>query len=371
MALLNKLDPQMLAERLAPWLADVVGASGAVELHNIEMPTASGMSSETVLFEATWEVDGQHCARDLVVRIPPSGEGLFPVYDIAREGRIMAVMADHTAAAVPAVLSSDLTGEVLGEPFLLLERAYGKVPSDDPPFVTGGWVVDLTADERATMFDNALRTIADIQQIDYATVGLADIGRAGVGETPIAREVEYWRNFYTWAADGRPSPTIDAAFEKLTRELPVTNSPIVVTWGDARFGNLMFADDLSVSGVFDWEMATLGPAEVDLGYFLFFDRVYASGMGLPRLDGFPDRAATIGRFEELTCRPAEHVEWFEAWGALRGAILLQRVGNLMIRQGLLPPEAELPFNNPAAQVLASLLELPPPTGQSGWITGNR
>ncbi|TVX99230.1 phosphotransferase family protein [Mycolicibacterium porcinum] len=371
MALLNKLDPQTLTERLAPWLTDVLGAPSEVRLNDIEIPTASGMSSETVLFEAAWEAGGQHHTRNLVVRIPPSGEGLFPDYDIAREGRIMAVMATHTAAAVPSVVSSDLTGEVLGEPFLLLDRAYGKVPSDDPPFVTGGWVVDLTVEQRATMFDNALRTIVDLQQVDPAAVGLADFGRPGSGGSPLAREVEYWRNFYSWASDGRPSPTIDAAFDKLTRELPVTTSPIVVTWGDARFGNLMFADDLSVSGVFDWEMATLGPAEVDLGYFLFFDRVYSSGMGLPRLDGFPDRAATIARFEELTGRPAEQVEWFEAWGALRGAILLQRVGNLMISQGLLPADAELPFNNPAAQVLANLLELPPPAGQSGWITGNR
>jgi hypothetical protein len=29
------------------------------------------------------------------------------------------------------------------------------------------------------------------------------------------------------------------------------------------------------------------------------------------------------------------------------------------------------LNNPAAQVLASLLELPAPSGEAGWITGNR
>lgn len=371
MALLNKLDPQVIAERLGPWLTGVLGDVENLDLTDIQVPTASGMSSETILLEAGWNTGGQQVRKGLVVRIPPAGEGLFPDYDIAREGRVMAAMATHSEAPVPGVIAAELTGDVLGTPFLLLERAYGNVPSDDPPFVTAGWVVDLTTAQRAAMFDNALRAIAALHKVDPVAAGLADFGHTGEGETTIEREVEYWQRFYRWAAQGKPSPTIDAAFDALLTSVPATTGPDVITWGDARFGNLMFADDLEVSGVFDWEMATLGPAEVDLGYFLFFDRMYSSGMGLPPLEGFPDRSAAIARYEELAGRSVEHLEWFEAWGALRGTILLQRVGNVMISQGLLPPEADFPFNNPAAQVLASLLDLPAPTGQAGWITGNR
>ena len=50
----------------------------------------------------------------------------------------MAAMARHSDAAVPAVIAQEMTGIVLGAPFLLLERPYGTVPGDDPPFVTGG-----------------------------------------------------------------------------------------------------------------------------------------------------------------------------------------------------------------------------------------
>lgn len=374
MALLNKLDPEAIAERLTPWLIDILGADADLSLNDIQMPTASGMSSETVLFEASWTAAGQRTSKGLVVRIPPSGQGLFPDYDIAREGLVMAALAQHSNAAVPGVLATENSGDVLGVPFLLLERAYGKVPSDDPPFVTGGWVVDLTADQRAVMFDNALTTIADIQRVDPMSLGLAEIGRTGTSlaaSTPIEREIEYWKNFYAWAANGKPSSTIDAAFATLIQQLPTSTGPVVVTWGDARFGNLMFDDELNVSGVFDWEMATLGPPEVDFGYFLFFDRVYSSGMGLARLEGFPNRESAIERFEILTGRRVENIEWYEAWGALRGAILLQRVGNVMIEHGLMPADADFPYNNPAAQVLAQLLELPPPAGQAGWITGSR
>ena len=48
-----------------------------------------------------------------------------------------------------------------------------------------------------------------------------------------------------------------------------------------------------------------------------------------------------------------------------------RVGNLMIEHGFLEKDAPLPFSNPAAHVLAGLLELPTPTGDAGWITGRR
>jgi len=371
MALLNILDPQVIAARLAAWLPGVLCATGDVALSDVQTPRASGMSSQTILFDAAWESDGQPISKGMVVRIPPGDQGLFNDYDIAREGRVMAAIASHSDAAVPAVLAQELTGAVLGVPFLLLERAYGAVPSDDPPFVTGGWVVDLAPEQRATMFDNALRTIADIQKVDPIKIGLGDLGHPELGDTPLIQEFEYWKRFYAWAADGRPSPTIDAAFDILARRIPTIDGPVVVTWGDARLGNLMFDDHQCVTGVFDWEMAALGPPEVDFGYFLFFDRMYCGGLRLPRLEGFPDRAAAIARFEELTGRTVRNIDWFEAWGALRGTILLLRVGNLMIELGLLDHDAEMPLNNPAAQVLASLLELPAPTGAAGWITGHR
>lgn len=371
MALKNKLDTATVGRLLADWLPAVLDADGQVEVSDLQMPAASGMSSETILFDASWESGGGRQTRGLVVRVPPAGTGLFPDYDIEREGRVMATLAQHCDINVPDVLAQELSGDVLGVPFLLLERAYGRVPGDDPPFVTGGWVVELSDEQRAAMYDNALVSIARLQQVDPVAVGLGDLGHSTPGATVVERELSYWKSFYSWAAGDRRSPTVEAAFELLEARRPTDTDRLVVSWGDARFGNLMFGDDMSVTGVFDWEMATLGRPEVDFGYFLFFDRMYSAGLGLPKLGGFPDREAAIARFEELAGHKVADLDWFEAWGALRGAILLVRVGNLLIDLGLLPPDADMPLNNPAAQVLAQLLDLPSPSGQSGWITGNR
>ena len=36
---------------------------------------------------------------------------------------------------------------------------------------------------------------------------------------------------------------------------------------------MMFADDFTVAGVMDWEQLSLGGALLDIGWWLFFDRL--------------------------------------------------------------------------------------------------
>lgn len=371
MALKNTMEPAAVAERLAGWLPGVLGAADGVAVTDVEIPQTSGMSSQTVLLTATWRGSGGTSrTAGLVLRVPPESGGIFDDTDIAREARVMTAVGHHTPAAVPRVLAHEDTGTVLGSPFLLLERAHGQVPGDDPPFVTGGWVTDLTDAQRARMYDGALATVAAIGGLDPSTAGLEDLGRAGEGDV-LDREIAHWKRFYAWASGELSSSTVEQALEILEADRPESPGRNAVSWGDARFGNLMFGADQAVTGVFDWEMATLGPPEMDLGYFLFFDRMYSTGIGAPRLGGFPDRAAAISRYEELAGHSVNDIDWYEAWGALRGAILLVRVGVMMIDYGFLPPDAAMPVNNPASQTLAALLELPPPDGESGWITGHR
>ena len=370
MALKNELEPADVARRLSAWLPDALGVDGPVAVDDVEIPHASGMSSETVLLRASWTGEDGPAGRGLVVRVPPA-VGLFPDLDVAREAATMRELAAHADAPVPDVLAHETTGDVLGSPFLLVARAEGRVPGDDPPFVTGGWVVDLAPEERATMYDSALRTIAGIQAVDAAASGLRPLHPTTTGDAALERDLAAWRAFHAWAAHDGQSPLVDEALERLAVTRPASPEPPVVVWGDARFGNLMYGPDHEVTAVLDWEMATVGPREVDLGYFLFFDRMYSDGIGVPRLSGFPERAQVVERFEELTGHAPRDLDWFEAWGALRGAMLLVRVGNLMIEHGQMPEDAPFPVSNPASHVLAGLLELPPPSDAAAWITGSR
>ena len=61
----------------------------------------------------------------------------------------------------------------------------------------------------------------------------------------------------------------------------------MLSWGDARIGNMMFGDDLAVNGVLDWEMVGLGSPDIELGWWLFILRHHTEGIGAPLPPGFP------------------------------------------------------------------------------------
>ena len=82
-------------------------------------------------------------------------------------------------------------------------------------------------------------------------------------------------------------------------------------------------------------------------------------------------ASLLLRYETLSGYRIRHIEFYEAFAALRLSILMHRAGNIMIAAGLLPPDAPMKLNNPASQLLAKLLDLPAPAGVVQSFIGNR
>ena len=77
--------------------------------------------------------------------------------------------------------------------------------------------------------------------------------------------VEGQRQYYQWALldDGFRIPIIDRSFEWLEEHWPADPGPDVLSWGDARIGNIIY-DEFTPVAVLDWEMAGFGPREIDL-----------------------------------------------------------------------------------------------------------
>src|SRR2546430_12257364 len=50
-------------------------------------------------------------------------------------------------------------------------------------------------------------------------------------------------------------------------------SPPVLCWGDVRIPNVVFGDDFRARAVLDWEMASIGPPELDIGWYLVIHRM--------------------------------------------------------------------------------------------------
>jgi aminoglycoside phosphotransferase (APT) family kinase protein len=371
MALKNIIDPDIARPQLERWYASRHPEAQNIQVTNVHIPSANGMSSETILFDIAWTENGRERTQPSVARVTPTAAGLLPEYDLTCERQVIDAVAASTGVRVPATYGVETDATVLGAPFLIMERLYGRVPTDDPPFTAAGWVTELSPAQQARMFDNALVALAGIQAADISGFGPEIVGHPARDGSPLAQQIAHYERLYDWAAADRVNPTIDGAFEWIHHNFPAHEAPAGLSWGDARVGNMMFGDDLSITGVLDWEMAAIGEAELDLAWFLFLNRTYTEGMGLPVLPGMPSRDATIARYEQLIGRPLLNFHFHEILAATRASIMMMRIGMMMIEAGLLPDDAPIPINNPASQLLAISIGLPKPSEAPAWISGHR
>ena len=114
----------------------------------------------------------------------------------------------------------------------------------------------------------------------------------------------------------------------------------MLSWGDARIGNVLYRDFEPVA-VLDWEMAALGPAELDLAWLVtlhaFFEDV-AKPFGLPGLPDLLRREDVVATYESLTGYTPRDLDFYCVYAATRHAIIMSRIGRRAIHFG----EAEMP-----------------------------
>ncbi len=370
MAMANTLDPAKLQKSLQKWLSSTIGDDKHVRIDHLEVQSTSGMSNNTVLFDAAWVEHGSEHSHPLVARIQPTGQGVFLTYDLEREYRIMKVLRESTAIPLPMVRWFETDRDVVGAPFMIMDRVAGQIAADDPPFTTIGWTTELTPSRRAKMYDNGLRVLAHIHALDWKHLGLQFVDRADLGATGVEQKLTHYQQTYAWAAGDRRYPTIDAALQWASENLPA-GEPTVLCHGDARLANLVYSEDLSIAAVLDWELATLGSPEFDLGWWLFVMRHHTDGIGVPLPEGFPTARQTISRYEELTGHMVRHFEFYEVFAAIFLSVTMIQVANVLTAAGLLPAESTMAESNPATHILASLLGLPAPDAIPSTFIGKR
>lgn len=369
MALKNEIDTAAASRRLASWLESKIDGAQQVQVTDVDVPASAGLSNETVLFTASWDQDGQNHTRKMVARVQPAGQGVFASYDLGKEASVISALGS-VGVPVPEVHFFEQDPAVFGSPFLVMQRVDGRVPSDDPPFTAGGWVLDLTPEQRTVMWHNSLTALAQIHDADWQALGL-DFLDTDANGSGVHAQIANWRDSFTWAAEGEPNPTIEHALEWLSDNVPARPTPKVLNWGDARVGNIIFGDDLAVSAVLDWEMVTLGSRELDLGWWLFLMRHHTEGIGLSLPEGIPDRDATLAYYASTTGHSPVDIDYYEILAAAKLSIIMVRAAHMMIAMGLMPADSPMALNNPASQLLAKLLGLSAPTGETATFIGNR
>ncbi|WP_155057610.1 phosphotransferase family protein [Streptomyces blattellae] len=320
-----------------------------------------GHAANMVLFTARYrQSDGTVERRPLVSRMQQVDIRLIPPdeYDLLHEFRVMEQLADSEVRVPPLVLG-EADGAELGFPFYIMGHVDGRVVQDHPPYHVHGWIQDLTPEQRARHWNNGVDMLARLHAIDpWERFGFLD--RPELGPTGLDQSLRWMQDWYRWICGGERHEVLDAAMAYIVENRPAHHTDSVL-WGDARIGNILFDVEGEVNAIIDWELASLGPGELDLGYWIVMDFLLGPGVFLERLEGLPGREETIARYERTLGRPVGDIRYYEIFGALRFALVLLRVEKLFQAAGRLPAESRFGRGSHAVHLLAELLGLRPPT----------
>lgn len=328
MTIATRRDPEAVSESLHRWFLTRAGARAVA---GVEVtPSKSGFSNETLMCRVRW-IDAAEQSHDdnLVLRIEPTQHQLFPGSDALRQAAVMAGLASASDLPLPRVRFTESDAAWFGAAFYLMDRVDGNIPTDVPSYHKRGWIADMTVPARERLYDNAISALVELHRVDHRSVASILMPQISAPDF-LADYIDHVAGWAAWAdSDLRVNrPCIDAALTFINKAQPADTKPVVV-WGDARIGNMIFGQDQSVVALLDWEAATIGPAGIDVGWWLMFEEYICEASGLSRLPGIPERDAILGRYEQLRGSTVVDVAYYEVLAALVFSLINSRLATLL------------------------------------------
>lgn len=324
------------------WLAAQLSSTG-VEASDLDVVltshTAGGYSNEIIFVDVTYRsprrAEGDPHHERLVLRLPPDGPSLFPTYDLTMQVAVQAAVGEH-GVPVPTPITLEQDERWLGTSFLVMPRVEGHDTGELP--VADPWLGAAAPEQQRSLHEGFLDTLARVHQTPWQGRPVATCLR-GAGAS-LLDEVRWWQELTDWAFDGAPPATLADAFNWCCEHCPVDVPPSSVLWGDVRLGNVIFDDAFAPAALLDWEMASIGPAELDLGWFTALETMTEHFFG-QRVAGFLTRDEIVARHEQALGRSLVDFRWFEVFAVCRSTALNLRTDRLAsIRLGKPPRPAE-------------------------------
>lgn len=343
-----------LATDLAAWLSELFSAAtgelGSDEI-DLRSPTGGGWSNETYLVE----VKPLHTS--VVVRLEPERASMFPHYDLGRQLWCLSRLQTEATVPTPKVIGHDLAGHRLGRPAFVMERVVGRIPSDDTPtFAEAGWLRNATAQQQERFHCGLLDALANLHAVPIDAEGRRLLAPPD-GPTCAGALADLGE---TWQFDQgtMTPPGVERAFADLAEALPdggLPNEDPVFLWGDARPANVVVAhDSFDPIGLLDWELASVGPAELDVIWLEEMNWLRIEGAGNAPLPGFLDGDDAIAHYSERTGRRLTDLDWHRRFAALRVAVLMHRYLRGLVHAGQLDAEHRIFGDTVASRRLAQL-----------------
>ena len=333
-------DVSTLPDVMSQWLSTVMPGGITPQVTVESGVDSNGMSSETIILTGRWEADGQQHEENWVARVAPTTQDVpvFSSYRMDHQFDVIRLVGEKTDVPVPRVRWLEPTGTVLGTQFFLMDYVSGVVPPDVMPYTFGGnWFFDAPAESQRELQDNTVDVLAKLHSIPQAesTFGFLADGAEG---NALRRNLDWLKSWYEFAVpDIGRSPLLEETLDWLEANWPedVAATEPVLIWGDSRVGNVLYEDFKPVA-VLDWEMATLGPREMDAAWMIFAHMVFQELAGLAGMPGLPDfmRESDVkATYAEKTGVELGDLHWFYVYSGVIWACVFMRTSARRVRFG--------------------------------------
>ncbi|CAN5566336.1 phosphotransferase family protein [soil metagenome] len=351
-------DVTTLPTVLSEWLSTVMPGGVAPDVTVESGIDSNGMSSETIVLTGRWVADGETVQHKWVARVAPTRADVpvFSSYRLDHQFEVMRLAGELTDVPVPTVRWLENTGAVLGTPFFLMDHVDGSVPPDVMPYTFGGnWFFDAEPAEQRELQDATIDVVAKLHSIPNATKTFGFLVQASPpGDTALHRQFGWLKDWYEFSApDIGRAPLVERALVWLEDNFPTdiaAREPVLV-WGDSRVGNVLYRDFRPVA-VLDWEMACVGPRELDVAWLIFAHMVFQELCGLAGLPGLPEvlREDDVrATYRERTGVELGDLSWFYTYSAVVWACVFMRTGARRVHFGEIekPEDVETLFYHAA------------------------
>ncbi len=303
------------AERVSRWLRTQLPDADDVR---IEAPARVdfGHSAEMMLLTVVTTRDGRDTCRDVVLRVRPKPPALLEPYDLTRQFTILRAL-EKTGVRAPRALWLEPTGEVLGRPFLVMERVAGDVYEMETP--------DVPDDVVESMCRGLAEQLAAVHGVDLTATGLDALESAG--DDHLDRELEHWAT-EMHRVKRAALPALERLLQGLRETRPQPHPRRTLVHGDAKPGNFAFVAG-DVSAVFDWEMTTVGDPLSDIGWLelLWMQPVgiasHPEALGIDQL---------LAHYEAVSGIKVENRAWYRAFNAYKMAVICL-IGAMLVDAG--------------------------------------
>jgi len=315
---------------LQHWLTARHPEADEVRVGPLGKPT-SGYSSETLLVDALRSTRDHEVEDHFVARLPPAGGGIFPDYDLSRQAEVQhALVKSGIPAAKPVTV--ELDERWVGAPFFLMERVDGDTLTEG--YVAAGRLREAAPDVQRKVHTEFLDALADVHRVDWEALGLGVLTPPGA--RGLVHDIDRAEEYAAWAADGEVPSILTDAIAWLRAHRPDPEPPLSLCWGDPRLGNVVYGADFSQHALIDWEMASIGPAELDLAWFVGLHDVTAQGAG-GDLPGFLTHDEALARWADRMGRAVVDYQWFEIMSLLRSDSIYLRIRVMLLAAGMDEP----------------------------------